>query len=592
MIHLVVIAIVGIIAYIWASRGFFSAFLHMLCVIVAGAIAFAIWEPISLLIMGSDDSGSGWLTDMSWTIGLIVPFALILTVLRLSLDKLIPFNVDLDGVSNLVGGGVCGLVSGVLTAGILLIGGSYLRMGTELMGFNSVRYESNGSIVRQGSVIPPVDRIAGAVFSTLSNTTWRPLSGDSLAKWRPDLADAGHMLRVTFPSPEGGGRQSIKPEAAEVLNRYTYSPRDPKELTQDTFDPGRNQNYAYLDGTAMSAGQTTIEGFVVRFKAKAKEKSGRIVVGNSQVRLIAEANDGGPSMSITPMALISQAAGDKPAMGRWRFDSQNVFIASVGGQDDAPMVFEFPVPKTHRPIGLEVKGVRYDVSTMKPFATFDTMTARDGAIRSRTIASTTNQSKLDSSRAVIYPVDPNNAESFIKAGDNIFQGVVLQKDDIGGLEIITEGQNNFINGGTHKFSNNALSKNIGVDRKLQVRRFAATEDTQIVQVVFDSRNDQFGRLSTAAADIDTKQPPVLLDNNGTPYTPVGYMYRDLSETWFHFTPQSPIGSVDELPSLSRSSPERMLVLIYRVSKNVKVDRFIVGDKVVATFKPPVETIAR
>lgn len=592
MIHLVVIAIIGIIAYIWASRGFFSAFLHMLCVIVSGAIAFAIWEPISLMIMGFDSSGSGWLTDMSWTIGLILPFSLILSILRLSLDKLLPFNVDLDGVTNLVGGGVCGLVSGVLTAGILLIGGSYLRLGTNLVGYNAVDFESNGSVVRRNAVIPPADRIAAGVFSTLSNTTWRTMSGDSLAKWRPDLADAGHMMRVTFPSPDGGGRQSVKPAAVEVLNRYTYAPRDAKDLVRDSFDPERNQNYIYLDGSAMSPGQTQIEGFVVRFKAGAKERNGRIVVGNAQVRLIAQANDGSSSMSITPMAVISQAAGDKPTLGRWRYDSQNVFIASVGGRDDAPMVFEFPMPKTHRPIGLEVKGVRFDVSQMKPFATFDSMNARDNAIRGGTIAPTTNLGDLDASRAVTYRFDPTSQESFIRVTDTIFQGVTLQKDDMGALEVITEGNNNFINGGSHKFANNVLSRNIGVDRKLQVRRFAATEDTSIVQVTFDGSNDQFGKLSSATADVDTKQPPLLLDQNGTPYSPVGYMYRDNTETWFHFTPQSPIASVDELPSLSRSSPERRVILLYRVSKNVKIERFIIGSRVVAIFKPTVDTPPR
>jgi len=591
MIHLIVVAIIGVIAYIWASRGFFSAFLHMLSVIVAGSIAFAIWEPVSLLIMSSDDSGSGWLTEMAWPLGLIIPFSVILAIVRLSLDKLIPFNVDLDGVTNLVGGGVCGAVSGVLTAGIILIGASYLRIGTELMGYNAMDFESNGSMVQRNSIIPPADRIAASVFSKLSNTTFRPLSGDSLAKWRPELADAGHMLRVTFPSPDGGGRQSVKPTAVEVLSHYTYEPKDAKDLMRDSFDPERTQNYAYLDGSPLSAGQTRIEGFVVQFKARAKERSGRIVVGNSQVRLIAQpVNDpGAAAMSIAPLAVISQAAGDKPALGRWRFDSQNVFIASVGGQDDAPMVFEFPVPKTHRAIGVEVKGIRFDVSNMKSFATFDSINARDSAIRSRMIAQTKSAANLDESRAVTYRPDNNNAESFIRLSDAIFQGLVIQKDDIGGLEVTTEGQNNFITGGSHKFLNSVLSRNIGVDRKLQVRRFAATEDTRVVQVVFDGSNDQFGRLSSALADVDTTQAPMLIDNNGTPTTPVGYMYRDLSETWFQFSPQSPITSLDSLPSLSRSSPERKLVLLYRVSKNVRVEKFAIGDRVVAIFKPPLDT---
>ncbi|MBX3403647.1 MAG: hypothetical protein KF699_09595 [Phycisphaeraceae bacterium] len=589
MIHAPVIAIIAVIAYIWASRGFFSAFLHMLCVIVCGTLAFALWEPAAHFIMSLDDSRTGWLTEYAWTMGLLLPFCLLLGAIRLAVDKLIPWNVDLDGASNLIGGGVCGLVSGVLTAGIVLLGGQYLRLGTEIMGWNAVAYESNGSLVHKSKVIPPADRMTAWFFSRLSDTTFRPMSGDSLAKWKPDMADAGHLLRVTFPPPDGGGRQTIKPDAAEILGRYVFEPGSPKDLTTDSFDEVRNQTYNYVDGSSLSAGQSYIEGFVVRFKAGAKEKTGRIVVGSGHVRLIVRNREDTESMAIAPMAVISQAAGDSPRLGRWRFDAPNAFIASVGGRDDAPMAFEFPVPKGSKPLGLEVKGIRFDVRNQKPFATFTSMATRDAAILAGTITPTRAAEPLDESTAVVYPIVPNDIGAFIRMNDGLFDGLMIQKDNRKEIEILEEGQRNWIIGGFAKFNNNEIQRGAGIDQRLQVRRFQATEDTVILQVVVDITNTAFGFLSNAAANMEQSKAPTVYDHNGTPYSPLGFMYKDSGETWIRFTPQTPILAVTDLPPLTRSRPEQRLILVYRVSKNVRIEKFAVGPKVLAAFRPPLDT---
>ncbi len=39
--NLLIFAMVGLIGYWWANQGVFSGLLHLLCVVVAGAIAFA-----------------------------------------------------------------------------------------------------------------------------------------------------------------------------------------------------------------------------------------------------------------------------------------------------------------------------------------------------------------------------------------------------------------------------------------------------------------------------------------------------------------------------------------------------------------------
>ena len=46
-ISLIAFASVLLIAYWWSNAGAFSALIHLLCVITAGALAFALWEPIA-----------------------------------------------------------------------------------------------------------------------------------------------------------------------------------------------------------------------------------------------------------------------------------------------------------------------------------------------------------------------------------------------------------------------------------------------------------------------------------------------------------------------------------------------------------------
>ena len=46
--NIAVILMVGLIAYWWGNQGLLSAILHLVCVVIAGAVAFAVWEPITV----------------------------------------------------------------------------------------------------------------------------------------------------------------------------------------------------------------------------------------------------------------------------------------------------------------------------------------------------------------------------------------------------------------------------------------------------------------------------------------------------------------------------------------------------------------
>lgn len=588
MLSAIAIVLVVIIALAWLRFGFWNGFLHMICVLVAGALAFAFWEPVSLFFLGMDQQ---WLRDAAWGLGLALPFFVILLVIRLACDKIIPSNVHFDSVGNMIGGGVCGFVSGTISVGILVISAGNLRVETEFMGFQPVQYEQ-GSLVHRDSLLFPVDRITAGVYSTLSNGSFLPADGETMAKWRPDAALMGPLMRTNFE--DGSSMNTIRADAFTVSGRYTYTDKDPKKLTTDAVDlidtgaPNRVHNMTYLDGSKPAGG--TVEGYIVDFKAGAKEKTGRIVVGPAQMQLLVQKDPSDPTstMMIQPMAVISQASGDKANLGRWRYDAPKVFIASASGRNDAPMAFEFLVPQGAQPLGLYVKGTRVDVSEMKG-RKFESQAARDEAVRSGTImAGGGDPSKLIKTRMREYNTTKSQ-EPFINIAQAVPFRITLQKDNNKGLEY--NDANEITGGGLGKFSANDLKSTQGMDPKLSLRRFYQPDDVVTVAVRMDKGNDVFGFLSDAASGVDPNKAPMLYDHNGTPYSALGYVYRVKSETWIYFNPQAPLKSQtdQELPQLSRSNPDQELYLIFRVSRNVKIQYFGLGDEILAEFKPQMQT---
>ena len=106
--NLVILGLVVLIGYWWANQGVFSGILHLLCVIVAGAIAFAFWEPLTvgLLLRGNA------FDNYAWGVSLVGLFVAVLLPLRLATNKLIPANVDLPHWANLSFGFPVGAGSG------------------------------------------------------------------------------------------------------------------------------------------------------------------------------------------------------------------------------------------------------------------------------------------------------------------------------------------------------------------------------------------------------------------------------------------------------------------------------------------------
>ena len=51
ILDIIIIILIGLIAYWWANQGVLSSILHLVCVIAAGTIALGAWEPITFAML-------------------------------------------------------------------------------------------------------------------------------------------------------------------------------------------------------------------------------------------------------------------------------------------------------------------------------------------------------------------------------------------------------------------------------------------------------------------------------------------------------------------------------------------------------------
>ena len=590
-----VYAIIGLCGYIWLTRGFFSALIHLVCTVAAGAIALAAWEPLGYLILGSA-SGRGFefLRDSAWGIALGVPFVIALVVLRLATNKLLIFNAQCDKVGDAVGGLVCGLGSGVITAGIFMLSVGMLRISPEALGTAPVSYSTQatarGAIEASpgffSGALLRADLLTAKFYSYLSRTTFR--TSESLDKWHPDMADAVAANRLTY---EGKSRNTVKLEEFRVNGWYTiglkredgsfdpsYTGKPIAQVLEDQWN-GPAQGAVDFEGERISNGY--VAGFQVQMQPGAREKVGSVLVGAGQVRLVVESLDGEDSEALFPVATVTAMdvtnlePGQEPAYARFRFDGNDVFLSSVGGASDTLMTFEFAVPSGYRPIGLYLKGARWEVPEGAPPKSLGTPSERDAEIVARGGVYPTQNDAI----AAIDPVVASNALGF-----------TIQSGSEQSLEIFEDGGQNWIRNGEQAYAKSQVAgRNAGMERSLQINRFEVGQDTALVKVNV-SPNSPASILSEAAEGVDPSQPLLLVDTNGTTYRPVGYIYQDNDRYKIRYTVGREITSLQELAqsgvALSKSRGDQKLELIFRVTLGQRVSTFQIGGTVVYQLDPP------
>lgn len=586
MMSLVTIAIVLAVGYIWSTRGFYSAVLHLGCAVAGGAIAFGVWEPVSLMLLG----GGEWLAEIAWGVGLLLPFAAATAALAGIVNVTLRANAKCDDVSNIVGGAVCGAAIGVIASGILALSVANMRSKSDFLGFTPVDYDKTGGAARVGGLLMPVDKLVAGIYGFASEHALS--TSTPLARWYPHLVERGHLMKM---GPEESMlRFATRPDDAKLAGRYTVgeaSPLSVQDLLKDAFDPNRVQKVVDLSGEEISSGQYQIEGYVIQCGPGMREKNGQVVLGVGHLTLVAVEPESGFSQAFQPFAYIAQAKGDKPNAGRWRFDGERVFVGSVGGASNPAMAFEFLLPKNFKPIALYVKGVRInltdpdseEIAPKAPFTKYASTAARDAAIKNGSLlaASLTAQgTELDRSASTPFRTTSNdpNLQNIVSVTNSL--PFTLNKGNMRGVKI---DDNNFvIDGQAEYFSADKLPP--GSDKALVVNKLLV-DPTTVIVLVDVSPGKPFDLIGNVASQLEGA--PTLVDDLERPqyHQCVGYIYEDSAKFKLRYTPGSPISDKGELPSLSRSRTDQKLRLIFRCSLNVRIKYFAIGNKAVKEMTP-------
>ena len=302
LFNFLVILFLLLMIAMWSHYGFFNGLLHLLATIVAGALALALWEPMVFGIQFRAENA--WGVENAWGAWLLALFAVLLRMVRVVIDKVVRSNMSFGQITSLVGGGTCGLASGILTAGLMVIGLGFLPLGVSIFGYQPLVVGAGGEVTKNQSLWIPVDRMAADFYTRLSGGSF--YSGQSLGEYLPDLARRAEEFRLradpnasvtAIPESVGfdlDGRVSVNyfrhklpdhglaADLAEVLNPYAEGKglRDPAP------------NLVLIDT-------------VVKNSAPPYDSDGILRVPPAHVRLLASpAGKTGATMAHAPVAFV------------------------------------------------------------------------------------------------------------------------------------------------------------------------------------------------------------------------------------------------------------------------------------------------
>jgi len=358
IMNILVLVLVGVTAWILAAYGFFSALLHFACVVAAGAIAFAAWEPVVILFLGAK------MPDHAWGLSLIVLFAVSLFILRLLVGKACPSQVFFSSTANFIGGGLLGAASGVITIGITLLGIQFMQMPSELLGYRGWKVDEHGEVGQpsgtSGHLWLPVDDWTARFYTLASNGAM--YSPNNLARWHPNLAQAASLFSESING--GESRQGMAPDQIKVDEVFQVDGDSlpPNFLDEQAKGIDRNEQAPGGRFNLVIVGITIDNG--------AADKGDKLRLTKAQVYLVCRNPSAGPQEEyapIHPSAFIQRYKPDSPDEGRFLFDGGDLAASSVGGASSGiPMKFEFVIPKTWQPSHIVVREMRAPLPRVAP----------------------------------------------------------------------------------------------------------------------------------------------------------------------------------------------------------------------------------
>jgi hypothetical protein len=515
--NLIVVLLVGLIGYWWANQGVFSALLHLVCVVVAGAIALAFWEPLTVNVLLRGTA----FDDYAWGVSLIGLFVVSLFALRVAVDKLVPSNINLPTWANMVFGFPLGAAAGVLTIGLTFIGLGFIQSHQEIMGYRGYGRSANAARIEALSPVMwvPVHRIADEFFAMLSVGALYPTFDNTPAlHYNPELYKQASLLRDSYDS--GRGKLSLPPEAVRI-QRVMFDQRSNRYLV------------------------------TVRFTAGARDWGEQLTLSRSQVRLICRSPGQRSRPPIVhPDFWRQETPHSHNERLRFAFDDPTHYITSLPGQQEATVDIEFPVPAGHTPQFIQIRGTRLrlppatpgDLGSPGAGPAMPAVQLTPGGL----IPRIDEQVKLDSG---IHPVhaSTNQALGTLRHVDNYF----------------TEGEHTFHTGRDM------------VMGRLRIRGLHQPLGTRVVQVDV-SRNSPASIFGPARDHHGASARIALVDELGNRYSPIGYIHQHRQGVTIKLDPRRLLATADNLPFLPTAGEDRLRV-IFHVTEGRTITALHYGD---------------
>jgi len=236
-----------------------------------------------------------------------------------------------------------------------------------------------------------------------------------------------------------------------------------------------------------------------------------------------------------------------------------------------------------------VKNIRIDSDEFPNAVSYPNVSRRDRLVRTGSIL---RSNKAEVEYNTEYTVTYNPSESntgYVNTSARLLEILPLTSARRG---MTIEDNGNLIVGGqgTYDVKEEVGRKNAGTSKELRVERYAVGNDQAIVKLDVGSESP-FGFLTEGVQVAPLDQPLVLLDTMGNEYEAVGYEYMDSSIMELRYTLGNTLTGIDDTPSLSTTRADQRLRIIFIVTKGVELDRFVIGDMVIARFTPPIEPLS-
>lgn len=351
MLNILIIIGILLLAYWNYYQGFFTAFINLVLVVCCGSFAFAIWEPFSVGML------MGMMPKYAWACGLIFPFAFFLLLSRILVDHFVPENANFGQITNMIGGGLCGVASAILSFGILVIAMWHMPLEPGAYGMSPYTVNpATGQVIKApdggGSLMVPVDEIALSFFGGLSDGSFS--GGKSLRQTKPD------MIRVSFETRLRPPEASIaaSPDTVNVTNH----------LVQNTPVSGLPQPFVSAFRAAKGGNPLSDEEHKLvvidtewTLGGKTFDSDSKLRVTPTQIRLVTH-EQGKDKPVLHPPVAFANVLDPTTNERKFTLINKDELVANnIEGEQKSTIAWVFIIPLKHTEQFLLVRHLRFEL---------------------------------------------------------------------------------------------------------------------------------------------------------------------------------------------------------------------------------------